>query len=169
MKKGSVILTPELVTQAGQLVAKKGHKLLAVFLGSVPDGHDPDPEGRLHDLGYRQMTYFEASAKISTAEGQREWRLVFSCLGAVDAVEAAERFAYKCMRDEFDRQGSEDQAPILDSLFVGTIKVGPIDEDGKPYNGRGPAFFGWTRQEDGISLKDHIQALHDEAQRRAGK
>ena len=167
MKTGSVILNRRLTTQTGEITARTGTKLVSVFLGSVRDGDDPDPERRLHNLGFRQMAMYETSIRISIDhETQREdfdWRLVFSCLGAVDAVEAAVRFANKAIRDEFSRSDPGTPAPYLRQMTVGTIKIGPIAEDGTPHNGRGPSYFGW-KHDRGVSLDDHLDALRVQAQ-----
>lgn len=167
-KKGDVILNREMTTQSGRLTAQKGHQLVSVFLGSVPDGQDPDPLRRMHSLGFRQMTMFELSLKIQDHAEKREWRLVYCCLGAVDAVEAAQRFANKMMTDAFNNAPPESPAPVLLSMAVGTIQVGPIGPDGTPHNGRGPAFFSWAHGH-GVSLDDHIQALREEAKRHANQ
>lgn len=165
IKKGSVVLSKELATQHGKVDAKDGNSLVCVFLGSVKDGEDPEPARRMHDLGWRQMSFFEAAFRLVTEfpdgrpSSEVEWRIVFSCLGAVDAVEAAVRFAYKLIADD-------NGTPYLNSLYVGTMKIGPIDEHGVPFNGRGPAYFGWKKGQ-GVSLEDHLEALRAEARRKA--
>lgn len=159
-KKGSVVLCNEMNTQHGKVNAKEGHELVAVFLGSVEKGKDPEPARRMHDLGWRQMAFFEAAIRLGDDAGQEiEWRIVFACLGAVDAVEAAVRFSNKLIVDQ-------NGAAHLNSLYVGTMKIGPIDENGVPFNGRGPAYFGW-KKEQGVTLEQHLQALREEAARRA--
>lgn len=170
MKKGDVILNRAMSTQLGKITAKKGHRLMSVFLGSVPSDMEPDPEKRLYDLGYRQMAMFETAVRISIDHSEArtedfEWRLVFSELGAVDAVESAVRFAHKMIADELDRGEPGTPAPYLSSIYVGTIQIGPIAEDGTPHNGRGPAFFGWQLQEGGITLDQHLETLRAEARR----
>lgn len=165
IKKGSVVLCKELETQHGKVTAKEGFSLVGVFLGSVKDGDDPEPARRMHDLGWRQMSFFEAAIRLVTKfddgrpESEVEWRIVFACLGAVDAVEAAVRFANKLIADEGGR-------PYLNSLYVGTMKIGPIDENGVPFNGRGPAYFGW-KDGQGINLAEQLEALRAEARRRS--
>ena len=170
MKKGSMILNRSMTTQAGKLTSKTGSRLLSVFLGSVQDGDDPDPESRMHSLGWRQMAVFEASVRISIVHSSThtedlDWRLVFSCLGAIDAVEASLRFAYKLIADEIERSEPGTPAPFLNTLTVGTMQIGPIGEDGTPHNGRGPAFFGWKHGD--VSIDDHLETLRDEAERRS--
>jgi hypothetical protein len=168
MKSGSVILNRQMTTQAGKLTAKAGTKLVSVFLGSVRDGDEPDPERRLHKLGFRQMAMYEMTILISIDHVDRDqedfdWRLIFSCLGHVDAVEAALRFANKAIADEFNRSTPGTPAPYLRQITVGTIQVGPIAEDGTPHNGRGPSYFGWTHDR-GVSLEDHIAAMRIQAE-----
>jgi hypothetical protein len=164
-KKGSVVLCKEMHTQLGKVTAKDGHELVSVFLGSVPHGEDPEPARRMHDLGWRQMSFFEAAIRLTSdipdqgIQELNEWRIVYACLGAVDAVEAAARFANKLVADGGG-------LPHISSLYVGTMKIGPIDENGVPFNGRGPAYFGWKKDQ-GVTLEQHIQALREEAQRRS--
>jgi hypothetical protein len=64
MRKGEIILNRKMATQHGDITADPGHKLVCVFLGSVPDGVDPEPERRMHNLGWRQMAQFETSVRI---------------------------------------------------------------------------------------------------------
>lgn len=169
--KGSVVLNRELTTQLGKVTAKDGTQLVSVFLGAVKNGEDPEPAKRMESLGWRQMSMFECAVRIITpTDGlepeEREWRLAYSCLGAVDAVEAAIRFANKMVGDEFAEQDETADAPFISTITVGTIKLGPIGEDGTPFNGRGPAFFGWKYDRD-VSLEAHLQELREKAQRAA--
>lgn len=165
--KGTVVLNREMTTQHGMLTAKKGTKLVSVFLGSVRDGDDPVPDERMESMGWRQMAMFECVVRVLQSDGdEREWRLAFSCLGAVDAVEAAIRLANKVVADDFSRAEPNTPAPFLASLTVGTITIGPIAEDGTPFNGRGSTFFGWSRGR-GVSLEAHLNGLREQAQRHA--
>ncbi len=157
---GTTVLNREMTTQHGMLTAKKGMHLVSVFLGQVRDGDDPAPEKRMESMGWRQMAMYECSIHIST----RDWRLAFACLGHVNAVEASVRFAKKMLTDEFNSAEPNTPAPYLASLTVGTIKLGPIGEDGTPFNGRGPAFFGW-KHDRGISLEAHLEELRTQAER----
>lgn len=171
MKPGEMILNRKLTTQKGDITAKPGHRLVSIFLGSVADGTDPEPANRIHNLGWRQMAFFEMSIRICTDREAApredfEWRFTYSCLGAVDAVEAAVRFANKAVADQLDRDPPGTPAPYIDMIKVGTIKVGPIDEEGTPYNGRGPCFFGWKKN-CGVTLDDHLGTLRDAAERHA--
>ena len=169
MIKGSVILNREMTTQLGKLKARKGTQLMSVFLGSIKEGEEPCPEERMESMGWRQMAMFECAVLVCIDHEDREteefsWRLAFSCLGAIDAVEASVRFADKMIKDEFNRSPPGTPAPYLASLTVGTIKLGPISEDGTPFNGRGPAFFGW-KHDRGVSLFDHLEELRIAAQK----
>lgn len=164
MTKGSIVLNRQMTTQLGKLTAQPGTHLVSVFLGAVKDGDDPMPVDRMESLGWRQMAMFECAVRVETDDTVREWRLAFSCLGAVDAVEASVRFANKMVADEFNRAEPNTPAPHLSSLTVGTIKVGPVGADGTPFNGRGPAFFGW-KHDRGVSLHDHLEALRAQAKR----
>lgn len=162
--KGSIILNREMTTQLGKLTAKKGTQLVSVFLGAVKDGDDPMPNERMESMGWRQMAVFECSIRVVMGDDQRDWRLAFSCLGVIDAVEAAIRFGNKMVADEFNRAEPNTPAPYLASLTVGTIKLGPIGEDGTPFNGRGPAFFGW-KHDRGVTIEAHLDELRAQAQR----
>lgn len=167
VKKGSVVLSKMLMTQHGKITAKDGHQLVSVFLGSVKEGDDPEPARRMHDLGWRQMAFFEAAIRLCSGPmSEVEWRIVYACLGAVDAVEAAVRFANKLIGDAVSEGPEGSPAPFINSLYVGTMKIGPIDENGVPFNGRGPAYFGWKKGQD-VTLEEHLQALREEAKRRA--
>lgn len=167
MKKGSVILNRKMTTQSGEVTAEPGQRLVSVFLGTAKDGDDPHPEDLMHNLGWRQMAMFETSVRVSIDHSDQpredhEWLLTYSCLGAVDAVEDAVRFANKMIKIEFEKGTIGTPAPYLNSIYVGTVKVGPIGKDGTPFNGRGPAFFGWTHNR-GTPLEDHLQALRTQA------
>lgn len=164
--KGSIVLNREMTTQLGRVTARDGTQLVSVFLGAVKNGEDPDPVKRLESLGWRQMAMFECAVRIVSHVEEREWRLAFSCLGAVDAVEDSIRFAHKVLRDEFADQEPGDKAPFIAAITVGTIRVGPIGAGGTPFNGRGPAFFGW-KYDRGVSLEDHLKDLRAQAQRSA--
>ncbi len=166
MAKGSIVINREMTTQLGKVTAEPGTQLVSVFLGAFTEGDDPAPDARMESLGWRQMAMFECSIRVVMGNDQRDWRLAFSCLGAIDAVEAAIRFANKMVGDEFNRAEPNTPAPYLASITVGTIKLGPIGADGAPFNGRGPSFFGWKHDHD-ISLEDHLEALRVQAQRHA--
>lgn len=172
MKKGSIILNRHMTTQSGALTADPGTQLMSVFLGAVKDKVPPNPAERLESMGWRQMAMFECSIRIETDHPERlepevrEWRLIYSCLGAVDAVQAAQRCAGKLLLDEFNRGEPNTPAPYLASLYVGTMEVGPIAEDGTPFNGRGPAFFGWKHNQ-GPTLEEQIGLLQEAAEKLA--
>lgn len=168
IRKGDVVLNREMTTQSGKVTAGDGFQLVSVFLGTVPQGQDPEPLERLHNLGYRQMTMFEAAIRLDEGGQEREWRIVYSCLGAVDSVSAAKRFADKLVLDAFNDAEPGTPAPSILSIFVGTMTIGPISADGTPHNGRGPAFFGWTSSS-GVSFEKHIQSLQKEAERQSKK
>ena len=168
MKKGSVILNRKMTTQSGEFTSSPGKRLVSVFLGTAKDGEDPEPEKLMHNLGWRQMAMYETAIRISVdgEEEDLEFLLTYSCLGMVDAVEDAVRFANRMIQDEFTKEKPGTPAPYLSSIYVGTIQGGPISKDGKPFNGRGPAFFGWTHNR-GTPLEDHMQALRKQAKQEA--
>lgn len=175
MKKpriGAIVVNRKLTTQVGEITAAPGTKLVSVFLGAFKEDEEPDPEGQLHKLGYRQMAMYETCVRICIpAHGEMplqnlDWRLVYSELGAVDAVEAAVRFAHKMISEELDRGSPGTPAPYLELITVGTMQIGPIAEDGTPHNGRGPSFFGWKHGR-GTELNDHLEALRAEARKAA--
>lgn len=166
LHKGDVVLNQEMTTQHGKITAEPTFQLVSVFLGTVPHGEDPEPLERLHKLGYRQMTMFEAAIRLDEGGQERECRIVYSCLGAVDSVSAAKRFADKLVLDTFNDAEPGTPSPSIMSIFVGTMTIGPIGVDGTPFNGRGPAFFGWTKSS-GVPFENHLQSLQKEAERQA--
>lgn len=151
MKKGSMVLVPEMDTQLGRLTADEGHELLSVFLGSVPIGEDPDPAGRLYSLGWRQMAMYVVAYEIQDPSlgHRRNGSLLFSCLGAFEAAEAGVRHALRVAGDN-----------ELAQIRIGLHEIGPIDEDGVEHTSDTPPFFGWSDQM-GCSIEDQITRLKD--------
>ena len=169
MKKGSVIVNRDITTQVGRLTAETGTQLVSVFLGSVESGEDPEPERRLEDLGWRQMSMFEVTLILAISDkeaDQIEVHHSYSCLGAVDAVEAAVRFAKRMLVEDFELAQPGEKPAYLHTVVVRTMQVGPIAEDGSPFAGHGSAFFAWRYDRD-ITLDDHLDALRARAKEHA--
>ncbi len=165
--QGTVLLSDTIHSQLGVVRALPGSKAISVFLGTVPDGEDPEPARRMEALGWRQMMMFECCVSITTTDPEwhagrtNEHRVIYACLGAIDAVEAAIRFSKNMLEKEFNLQEPGTAPATIVGLSVSVWQAGPIADDGTPFDGRRPAFFGWVPGT--VSLEDHLTAMRIEA------
>lgn len=165
MKPGNIVLTPTIESPIGKLTADDGQELVCLFLGTVAEGQDPHAEKRLYELGWRQATIFEAVIGLRSDEASDETvRVMFSCLGGLDAIEAAIRFGAAEIRDLVDVFGT---SYVFDRVLVRLVTIGGIDGDGRPQTSQNKPFFYWQDGK-GISLHDYVKKLRNELAQKYG-
>lgn len=128
-------------------------KLVVCFLGTAGPGDEIDVENRLEKLGWTRMWIYEMSVQMREAEDHdQEWvhRLSYRAPTPKDAGVAAIRCARLLVSEE---EQARDALIELRALQVRPMRVGEINPDGRPHNGRGAVIVGWG-SESGQSLED---------------
>lgn len=154
---GDVLLTDSIKSHLGHLFADDPDtRLIAVFLGTVSKDDDPDVLGRLEKLGWSRHVVYEVTAQYG--DGSLRWvhRLNYRHNSPREAALGAVRFARRMLQEE--QEVSE--AVELLSITVRTMRLGEIAEDGRPYNGRGPAFVSWGVESE-QSLDDLVTMIEE--------
>lgn len=154
-KVGDVLLTDSIDSHKGHLFADDPDtRLIAVFLGTVAKGDDPDVPGRLEKLGWSRHVVYEVTAQYG--DGGNRWvhRLNYLADSPREAGLAAVRFARRMLDEE--RKAVEDNKESINvlALTVRTMRLGAIDDEGRPFNGRNAAFITW-----GAESKDTLDNL----------
>ena len=158
MQKGSIVLNRKMTTQLGDVIAEPGTQLVSVFLGAVKTGEDPEPERRLHDLGFRQMAVYQTEFSLNCCDKQVRGGLIFSGMDGRDALGSAVRYANNALAAMFAQDDIGAAAPFIQQLTVGLVEVGPIDKDGNAHQGDHLKFFDWCI-EDELSLDEYLDQL----------
>jgi hypothetical protein len=144
IRAGEVLLAAQIDSNRGMLRVEDPDdaRLVAIFLGTVAKGEDPHPVERLNKLGWTRSTVYEVTAQYG--DGEQRWvhRLNFTAATPKEAGLAAVRFARQMRTHEF--VASEGRPISILALNVCTMRLGEIDAEGKPVNGRGPSFVRWA-------------------------
>lgn len=153
-KVGDVLLVQELESHKGKLSVEEDARIVTLFLGTVEKGTDPDVPGRLKKLGWDRFVVYEVTAQFG--DGEQRWvhRLNYIAASPKSAALDAVRFARLL---EAEEQKSVSTTQLL-SIIIRTMRLGMIDEKGKPHNGRGPAFVQWGA-ESGHTLDDLVKKI----------
>jgi hypothetical protein len=127
------------VRELGPIKPQSGHDLVAIFLGAAPLGVEPDVPSFLRSLGWARTHVFELTLHLPD-----EWtRQLYTAETPQLAAEAAVRAAMR--------------APSVLGLELRLMRLGPINPDGTPHNGRGPVFFRWSI-DSGVPLEKVLAA-----------
>lgn len=116
--------------QLGGIKAKEGHDLAVLFLGACALGQEPNVPRYLEQLGFRRSHVFEVTLVYKLEDIEH----VFIADSPREAAAAACRFA---------RGVAANPVEDLLALVLRLHRLGPVGEDGKPYNGRGRIFCAW--------------------------
>lgn len=160
-KVGDVLLTDSIQSHKGHLFADDPEtKLIAVFLGTIQKDLDPDVPGRLEKLGWSRSVVYEGTAQYGDGDNRWAHRLNFQADSPKGAALAAVRFARRMLQEERDAVEERKESVNLLALTVRTMRLGSIDDEGRPHNGRGPAFITWGA-ESGDTLDDLVQKIEE--------
>ena len=154
-RAGDVLLTDSVKSHKGHLFCDDPtSKLIVVFLGTLHEGMDPDVPGRLKKLGWSRSVVYEVTVQLGDGDNRWAHRLNFEANTPKEAGLASVRFA-RCILDEERGAVEEDKESInVLALTVRTMRLGEIDDEGRPHNGRGPAFITW-----GVDSGEDLDAL----------
>lgn len=144
-RQGDVLRVPRI---AG-IEPKKGHDLVVLFLGACELGVDPDVPSYLRRIGFQRIHAFEATVHwcdVETGESQAS-RHVFLADSPREALAAGVRLA---------RRMTDPLPEALLGLSICLMRLGPVNEDGTPHNGRGQAFVRWS-VDSGVALESLLE------------
>lgn len=160
-KAGDVLLTDSIKAHTGHLFCDDPKaKLIAVFLGTVHEGMDPDVPGRLKKLGWDRSVVYEGTVQYGDGENRWAHRLNYQADSPKEAGLAAVRFARRMLQEERDAVEDRKESVNVLALTVRTMRLGVIDDEGRPHNGRGPAFITWGA-DSGDTLDDLVQKIEE--------
>lgn len=153
-RPGAVILADRVESaRASMYCDDPGDKLVVCFLGTVGPNDTVDAEVILEKLGWTRMWVYELSVQMREAEDpSQEWvhRINYRAGTPQDAGRAAIRCARLLVSEE---EQNRDALIELRALTVRPMRLGEIDREGRPHNGRGAVMIGWG-SESGQSLED---------------
>jgi hypothetical protein len=142
-RQGDVYCVERLRSTAGDIRPKEGHQLVVLFLGACEVGLEPDVPAFLERIGFRRSHVFETTFAIRQHEGIEYETCVFTADSPAEAALSALRMA----------RGPEMRDCQLQGLAVRLRRLGPVDSDGNPHDGRGKVFASWTA-ESGRTLEE---------------
>ena len=156
---GDVLLADRIHSTRGKMtIEDEETRIVCVFLGTTIREEDPDVPDRLRKMGWTRNVVFEVTLQFG--DGIQSWvhRLNYTSDQPREAALAAVRFAKRMLAEEQASVSEDDGDVELMSIIVRSMRLGEIDDEGTPTNGRGPAFVTWGVQS-GESLDDLVDKI----------
>jgi len=156
---GDVLICQTVSSHKGTVCPEeRDSSLVMVYLGTVPNDTDPDAPNRMRRLGWARTVVYEVLLEFGTNHEDEAWayRWNYEADSPKDAALAALRYASAMCKTVL----MTDPSSRLLTLSVRAIRLGPIDDDGKPRHSEGVPFVEWSHDAGSLDeLKQQLEEL----------